>query len=195
MAIREIRVMGDPILEKTSKVVKHNTSRNQTLIADMLDTMYDANGVGLAAVQVGVLKRIVTMDVGEGPIILINPEILMSSGEQIGEEGCLSLPGKYGIVKRPDFVRVKALDEDFNPFIIEGEDLAARALCHEIAHLNGEMYVGLVEDGLHDTTPIEEESYEEQELIDEAEESEAEESDEERGPLVRIYREGEAFQD
>jgi len=196
MAIREIRVMGDPILEKKSKAVKFRSPRTMTLIEDMLDTMYENRGVGLAAVQVGVLKRIVTLDVGEGPIVMINPEILMSSGEQIGEEGCLSLPGKYGIVKRPDFVRVKALDEDMKPYILEGEDLAARAVCHEIGHLNGEMYVELVEDGLHDNEELETQEAEEHLDAEEASDiATSVEEDVEDRPLIRIIREGEAFQE
>lgn len=123
----------------------------------MFDTMYEAYGVGLAAPQVGVLKRIVTIDVGEGPIVLINPEIIETSGEQTGEEGCLSVPGKYGIVTRPDYVRVRALDEDMQERELEGTGLLARAFCHEIDHLDGNMYVELTEDGLHDVGAGEEE--------------------------------------
>ena len=116
MAIRNIRVMGDPILEKTCKEVKEMTPRTQELIDDMLETMYEANGVGLAAPQVGVLKRIVVIDVtGEDPIVLINPRIMETSGEQTGGEGCLSVPGKSGIVTRPNYVKVKAYDRDMNP--------------------------------------------------------------------------------
>ena len=150
MAIRNIRVMGDPILEKTCKEVKEMTPRLKELIDDMFDTMYEANGVGLAAPQVGVLKRIVVIDVGEGPIVLINPEIVETSGEQTGEEGCLSVPGKWGIVTRPDHVKVRALDQEMNPIELEGEGLLARAFCHEIDHLSGELYVDKTEDGLHD---------------------------------------------
>lgn len=116
----------------------------------MLDTMYEAMGVGLAAPQVGILKRIVVIDVGEGPIVLINPEILETSGEQTGEEGCLSLPGKAGTVTRPNYVKVKALNEDMEEIELEGEGLLARAFCHEIDHLDGHMYVELVEGDLHD---------------------------------------------
>ena len=112
--------------------------------------MYEAMGVGLAAPQVGVLKRIVVIDVGEGPIILINPEILETSGEQTGEEGCLSVPGKSGVVTRPDYVKVRALNEDMEEIELEGEGLLARAFCHEIDHLDGHMYVELVEGELHD---------------------------------------------
>lgn len=133
MAIRNIRIMGDPILEKVCKEVKEVTPRIKELIEDMLETMYDANGVGLAAPQVGVLKRIVVIDVtGEDPIVLINPRILETSGEQTGGEGCLSLPGKSGTVTRPNYVKVKAYDREMKPFEIEGTELLARAFCHEI---------------------------------------------------------------
>ena len=133
------------------------TLRTKILINDMLDTMYEAMGVGLAAPQVGILKRIVTIDIGEGPIVLINPEILETSGEQTGEEGCLSVPGKAGLVTRPNYVKVKALNEDMEEIVLEGEELLARAFCHEIDHLDGKMYVDLVEGGLHDVEPYEEE--------------------------------------
>ena len=122
----------------------------------MLDTMYEALGVGLAAPQVGVLKRIVVIDVGEGPIVLINPEIIETSGEQSGEEGCLSVPGKSGMVTRPDYVKVRALNEDMEEIELEGEGLLARAFCHEIDHLDGRMYVDLVEGELHDVNYEEE---------------------------------------
>ena len=135
--------------------------RTKILIGDMLDTMYEAMGVGLAAPQVGVLKRIVVIDVGEGPIILINPEILETSGEQTGEEGCLSVPGKSGVVTRPDYVKVKALNEDMEEIELEGEGLLARAFCHEIDHLDGHMYVELVEGELHDVGAEPEEEEEE----------------------------------
>ena len=122
----------------------------------MLDTMYEALGVGLAAPQVGVLKRIVVIDVGEGPIVLINPEIIETSGEQSGEEGCLSVPGKSGMVTRPNYVKVRALNEDMEEIELEGEGLLARAFCHEIDHLDGKMYVDLVEGELHDVNYEEE---------------------------------------
>ena len=157
MAIRNIRTIGDPVLNKKCKEVKEMTPRIQELIDDMFDTMYEANGVGLAAPQVGILKRIVTIDIGEGPIVLINPEILETSGEQTGEEGCLSVPGKAGLVTRPNYVKVKALNEDMEEIVLEGEELLARAFCHEIDHLDGKMYVDLVEGGLHDVEPYEEE--------------------------------------
>ena len=126
------------------------TPRTRVLIDDMFDTMYDAMGVGLAAPQVGVLKRIVTIDVGEGPILLINPEILETSGEQTGEEGCLSVPGKSGVVTRPNYVKVRALDEEMEEIVLEGEGLLARAFCHEIDHLDGHLYVEKVEGELED---------------------------------------------
>lgn len=157
MAIRNIRIMGDPILEKVCKEVKEVTPRTQELIDDMLETMYDANGVGLAAPQVGILKRIVVIDVtGEDPIVLINPRILETSGEQTGGEGCLSLPGKSGTVTRPNYVKVKAYDRNMKPFEIEGTELLARAFCHEIDHLDGHMYVEKVEGELTDGEEVEE---------------------------------------
>ena len=157
MAIRNIRIMGDPILEKVCKEIKEVTPRIKELIEDMLETMYDANGVGLAAPQVGVLKRIVVIDVtGEDPIVLINPRILETSGEQTGGEGCLSLPGKSGTVTRPNYVKVKAYDRDMKPFEIEGTELLARAFCHEIDHLDGHMYVEKVEGELTDVGEEEE---------------------------------------
>ena len=157
MAIRNIRIMGDPILEKVCKEIKEVTPRIKELIEDMLETMYDANGVGLAAPQVVVLKRIVVIDVtGEDPIVLINPRILETSGEQTGGEGCLSLPGKSGTVTRPNYVKVKAYDRDMKPFEIEGTELLARAFCHEIDHLDGHMYVEKVEGELTDVEEVEE---------------------------------------
>ena len=149
MAIREVREIGDEILGKQCKEVKKMTIRTKILIGDMLDTMYEKMGVGLAAPQVGILKRIVVIDVGEGPIVLINPEIIETSGEQTGEEGCLSVPGKWGIVTRPNYVKVRALNEEMEEFEIEGEGLLARAFCHEIDHLDGKMYTRLVEGELH----------------------------------------------
>ena len=157
MAIRNIRIMGDPILEKVCKEVKEVTPRTQELIDDMLETMYDANGVGLAAPQVGILKRIVVIDVtGEDPIVLINPRILETSGEQNGGEGCLSLPGKSGTVTRPNYVKVRAYDRNMKPFEMEGTELLARAFCHEIDHLDGHMYVEKVEGELTDVEEVEE---------------------------------------
>ena len=152
MAIRQIREIGDEILTKQCKEVKKMSLRTRILIGDMLETMYDRYGVGLAAPQVGILKQIVVIDVGEGPIVLINPEIVETSGEQTGEEGCLSVPGKWGIVTRPNHVKVRALNQDMEPVELEGEGLLARAFCHEIDHLSGQLYVDKAEDGLHDVT-------------------------------------------
>lgn len=156
MALRTIRVQGDSVLTKKSRTVDKMTPRIGELITDMLDTMYDAMGVGLAAPQVGILKRIVVIDVGEGPIVLINPEILETSGEQTGDEGCLSVPGMAGQVTRPNYVKVKALDVNMNEQIYEGEGLLARAFCHEIDHLDGKMYTELVEGELLKVTYDEE---------------------------------------
>lgn len=150
MALRKIRIMGDEILTKKCKEVKEMTPHLKELVDDMLETMYDADGVGLAAPQVGVLRRIVVIDVGDGPIIMVNPIILETSGEQTGEEGCLSLPGKVGVVKRPNYVKVKALNENMEPFELEGEELLARAMVHEIDHLDGHMYTEFVEGEVHD---------------------------------------------
>lgn len=155
MAIRTIREIGDPVLNKVSKEVKEVTPRIQDLIDDMFETMYEANGVGLAAPQVGILKRIVVIDTtGEDPILLINPRIVETSGEQTGNEGCLSVPGKTGIVTRPNYVKVVALDEELNEIEVEGEELLARALCHEIEHLDGHLYVEKVEGNLMDVEMI-----------------------------------------
>ena len=150
MALRTIREIGDEVLTKTAKEVKEMTPRTSQLIADMLDTMYEANGVGLAAPQVGILKRIVTIDVGDGPIVLVNPVILETGGEQTGPEGCLSVPGKQGIVTRPNEVTVKALDENMKERLIKGTELLARAICHECDHLDGQLYVDKVEGELMD---------------------------------------------
>ena len=158
MAIRNIREMGEEVLSKKCKLVTEMTPRTKELIEDMLDTMYESNGVGLAAPQVGVLKRIVVIDVtGEDTYIFINPRIVESSGEQTGMEACLSVPGKSGIVTRPDKVKVRALDENMEPFILEGEGMLARAICHECDHLKGELYVSLVQGDLVDVEDLEEE--------------------------------------
>lgn len=150
MALRTIRIQGDPVLTKKCREITEMTPKLMTLIEDMLDTMYEANGVGLAAPQVGILKRIVVIDVGEGPIVMINPEIVESAGEQTGDEGCLSLPGKAGVVTRPNYVRARALDENMEEYEIEGTELLARAICHELDHLDGHMYTEKVEGALHD---------------------------------------------
>ncbi|MFI3237674.1 MAG: peptide deformylase [Lachnospiraceae bacterium] len=158
MAIRNIRVEGEAVLTKISKEVKEITPRIETLIEDMFDTMYESNGVGLAAPQVGILKRIVVIDcTGEDPILMINPKILEMSGEQTGMEGCLSVPGKSGQVTRPNYVKVTAQDIDMNWFELEGEELFARAVCHELDHLDGHLYVEKVEGELEDTSYAEEE--------------------------------------
>ncbi len=157
MAIRTIREIGDPVLNKISKEVKEITPRVQNLIDDMFETMYEANGVGLAAVQVGVLKRIVVIDTGDDPILLINPRILEVSGEQTGNEACLSVPGKTGSVTRPNYVKAVAQDEELNEFEIEGEELLARALVHEIEHLDGHLFVEKVEGPLMDVEMVEDE--------------------------------------
>ena len=161
MAIRTIRVEGDPVLNKVCRPVKEMTERTQILIDDMLDTMYEANGVGLAAPQVGVLRRIVVIDVGEGPIVMINPEILEQDGEQTGQEGCLSIPDKAGIVTRPNHVIAKALNRDMQEYTIEGTELLARAICHELDHLDGHLYDELAEGPLMDVTYDDEEMEEE----------------------------------
>ena len=141
MALRNIREFGDPVLNKVCLEVKEMTPRNKELIDDMFETMYDANGVGLAAPQVGVLKRICVIDVTyEDPILLINPRVLETSGEQTGSEGCLSLPGKCGDVTRPNYVKVEYYDENMEKQVIEGTELLARALLHEIDHLDGHVY-------------------------------------------------------
>ena len=149
MALRKIREMGEDVLGKVCKPVTAMTPRTKFLIEDMIDTMYEADGVGLAASQVGVLKRIVVIDTtGEDLRVFINPEILETSGEQEGYEGCLSVPGKSGIVKRPNYVKVRALDEHMKPFELEGEGLLARAICHELEHLDGHLYVERVPGGV-----------------------------------------------
>ena len=157
MAIRNIREDGDEVLRKVCKPVAQMTDRLATLIDDMFDTMYEANGVGLAAPQVGVLRRIVVIDVGEGePLTLINPVIVESDGEQVGAEGCLSLPGLQGEVARPQHVICKALDRDMKEITVEGEDLLARAICHELDHLDGILYKDLAIDGLYKVEPVSE---------------------------------------
>ena len=158
MAIRKIREIGDTVLNKTCKEVTEVTPRIKELIQDMIDTMYDANGVGLAAPQVGILKRIVVIDcTGEDLIVMINPKILEVSGEQTGQEGCLSVPGKSGEVTRPMYVKAMYYDENLQPFEIEGTELLARAICHELDHLDGHLYVEKVEGELLDVRQEEEE--------------------------------------
>ena len=153
MAIRNIREIGDEVLTKKCKAVTEMTPRIKELIEDMLETMYEANGVGLAAPQVGVLKRIVVIDTtGDDPHILINPRIVESSGEQTGQEGCLSVPGKSGQVTRPNYVKAVALDVNINEVELERTELLARAICHELDHLDGHLYVEKAEGPLQDVS-------------------------------------------
>lgn len=146
MAIRKIRHEGDDVLRKKAKPVQEINDRTRELIEDMIDTMNDADGVGLAAPQVGILKRIFVIDVGEGPIVMINPEILETSGTQIGDEGCLSIPDYFAEVERPNYVKVKFQDMDMKENILEGEELFARAVMHENDHLNGVLFVDHVDE-------------------------------------------------
>lgn len=157
MALRNIREIGDELLYKKSKEVKEVTEKTKELVSDLLETMYAADGVGLAAPQVGILKRIAVIDVTEeqnSPIVLINPVIIHTEGEQRGSEGCLSVPGKAGIVTRPNLVRVRATGLDGKEYEVEGEELLARALIHEIEHLDGELYVDKVEGELIDVEKL-----------------------------------------
>lgn len=174
MATRQIREFGDPCLEKVCKPVKEVNKRTLDLIEDMLETMYDAEGVGLAAPQVGILKRVAVIDAGEEyqdePLVLINPEVLETDGEQTDYEGCLSVPGKVGRVTRPNYAKVKAYDRDMNEYIVEGEGLLARALLHEIEHLDGHMYVEKVSGSLLTSEEL-------AEILKAQEESEAGEND------------------
>ena len=163
MAIRNIREIGDAVLNKKCKEVKEMTPRLKELIGDMLDTMYEANGVGLAAPQVGILKRIVVIDVtGENPYVMINPRSLEMSGEQTGHEGCLSVPGKTGIVTRPNYVKAVAYNENMEQYEVEGTELLARAICHEIDHLEGNLYVDKVEGPLMNVEDLDDEEDEEE---------------------------------
>ena len=161
MALRNIRIAGDPVLTKHCREVTEVTPRISELIDDMFDTLYESHGVGLAASQVGILKRIVVIDVGDDPHVLINPKIVEQDGEQTGDEGCLSLPGKVGTVTRPNHVVAEAYDREMKKYRLEGEGLLARAICHETDHLDGKMYMNLVEGGIRDVT--EEDMEEEQE--------------------------------
>ena len=141
MAIRKIRYIGDECLNKVCKPVQKMTPATRELIEDLFDTMHEAMGVGLAAPQVGILRRVCVVDVMDGdPIVLINPEIIETSGEQTDDEGCLSVPGKCALVTRPDYVKVSSLDMDMNPVVYEGEGLRARAILHEMDHLDGGLY-------------------------------------------------------
>ena len=160
MAIRLVREAGDSILTKKCKKVEKLSPKYRELIKDMFDTMYEAGGVGLAAPQVGILRRIVVIDTGleeREPHVLINPVITETEGEQTGNEGCLSLPGKFGTVTRPMKVKVEALDENMEPYVLEGEELLARAICHECDHLDGHMFTELVEGDLYEPADLAEE--------------------------------------
>ncbi len=158
MAIRNIREIGDPVLNKNCKEVKEINRRTLELIDDMFEIMYEADGVGLAAPQVGILKRIAVVDVtGEDPILMINPVILETRGQQSGYEGCLSVPGKSGLVTRPDYVKIQAYNEEMELYELEGTEMLARAICHEIEHLEGHLYVERVEGGLVNTEDLVEE--------------------------------------
>jgi len=157
VALRNIREIGDEILLKKAKDVKELNDRTQELIDDMLETMYDANGVGLAAPQVGVLKKIVVIDTeGDDPHVFVNPEIIKTDGEQSGYEGCLSVPGKTGIVTRPNYVMVRYFDRNMQEQVLEAEDMLARAICHEVDHLDGKLYVDLVEGELSNVEDVQE---------------------------------------
>lgn len=165
MAIRNIRKFGDDVLNKQCRTITEMSTRLNVLIDDMFDTMYEADGVGLAAPQVGVLKNVVVIDISidrNEPIVLINPEIILEDGSQTGDEACLSLPGKAGTVERPQYVKVKALDRNMEPIEYEGSGLLARAFCHEIDHLNGLLYTGRIIGELHDSVTDEEDDNEEE---------------------------------
>jgi peptide deformylase len=167
MAIRKLRIEGDPILNKISKPVERMTLRQKILVQDMFDTMYQEAGVGLAAVQVGVLRRIVVIDVdGEHPYVFVNPEIVERDGEQTGDEGCLSIPGKVGTVTRPMHVKVRAFDINMKPFELDAEGLLARCCCHEFDHLDGILYTSHVEGELRDVNATAEIRTEEEEESD-----------------------------
>ena len=145
MALRQIIQVGDPVLRKKSKKVEKIDAKLIQLLEDMVETMYDADGVGLAAPQVGILKRVVVIDIGEGVIELINPEIIEMRGEQLDEEGCLSVIGESGLVNRPNYVKVKALNRNGEEIILEGTELLARAICHEVDHLEGILFTDKIE--------------------------------------------------
>ena len=145
MGIRKIMTVKEPCLHKVCRPVEKLDGKLHKLLDDMKETLLDANGVGLAAPQVGILRRVVVVDTGEEMLELVNPELLETSGEQEGAEGCLSVPGKYGLVKRPMVAKVRAQDRDGNWFEVEGEELIARCFCHEIDHLDGIVYTEVME--------------------------------------------------
>jgi peptide deformylase len=161
MAIRQIRIDDDPILRKKSRVIDQITDRIRDLNTDMIETMNEADGVGLAAPQVGILKRMAVVDVGEGPITLINPKIIEQDGEALDEEACLSLPEQSGLVRRPKHLIVEATDIEGNRFELEAEDLLARAVCHELDHLDGVLFIDRVEEPAEESV---EESVEDEEV-------------------------------
>ena len=180
MALRNIREMGDPVLEKKAKMIKEVTPRIRALAQDMLETMYDAGGVGLAAPQVGILKRIVVIDVTEEqdePYTMLNPQIIEQDGEQTGYEGCLSVPGKVGEVTRPERVVVRYNDLDMNEWELEAEDFFARAICHELDHLDGHLYVEKINGELRDAAELETAAEEEAENAETDVESAADAAD------------------
>ena len=145
MGLRKIMTVKEPCLHKVCRPVEKFDGRLHKLLDDMKETLAEANGVGLAAPQVGILRRVVVVDTGEEMLELVNPELLETSGEQVGSEGCLSVPGKYGIVKRPNYAKVRAYDRDGNEFEVEGEELMARCFCHELDHLDGIVYTEIME--------------------------------------------------
>ena len=145
MGLRKIMTVKEPCLHKVCRPVEKFDGKLHRLLDDMKETLAEANGVGLAAPQVGILRRVVVVDTGEEMLELVNPELLETSGEQIGSEGCLSVPGKYGIVKRPNYAKVRAYDRDGNEFEVEGEELMARCFCHELDHLDGIVYTEIME--------------------------------------------------
>jgi len=161
MAIRNVREMGDEILRKKCREVTEVTPKILELIEDMYETMYETQGVGLAAPQVGILKRIVVIDTDGTPYTMINPRILETAGSQTGGEGCLSVPGKAGQVTRPHYVRAEAWNEKLERYEIEATELLARAICHELDHLDGILYVDHVEGELYDVETDDDEEYEE----------------------------------
>ena len=145
MGLRKIMTVKEPCLHKVCRPVEKFDGKLHKLLDDMQETLAEANGVGLAAPQVGILRRVVVVDTGEEMLELVNPELLETSGEQVGSEGCLSVPGKYGIVKRPNYAKVRAYDRDGNEFEVEGEELMARCFCHELDHLDGIVYTEIME--------------------------------------------------
>lgn len=145
MGLRKILTDKDPALHKVCKPVEKFDSKLHRLLDDMAETMEDANGVGLAAPQVGILRRVVVVDTGDGILELVNPTLVETDGEQVGAEGCLSVPGRYGLVKRPYYAKVRAQDRNGEWFEVEGEELIGRCFCHELDHLDGIVYTEVME--------------------------------------------------